>query len=125
MRKAKLSFTSTWPNHVKKKHSISDLKRSTVQNIKADNKQGTAQRKCCKYPAYTCSIFVVWSLAYCLPHLYLVHLNGRVGIFNRGTYTETQKTVSFYINSLVPRCSLPFTLLWREYLSVTQILFYS
>ena len=27
---------------------------------------------------------------------YLVHLNGRVGIFNRAHYTETQKTVSFY-----------------------------
>ena len=41
MRKAKHSFTSTWPKHVKKKYSISDLKRSTVQNIKVNNKQGT------------------------------------------------------------------------------------
>ena len=36
------------------------------------------------------------------PNLNLANLNGRVGIFNRGYYTETQKTVSFYITSLVP-----------------------
>ena len=48
-RKAKLCFISTWPNHVKKNYSILYLKRSTVQNIKANNLQGTAQRKCCKY----------------------------------------------------------------------------
>ena len=49
MRKAKLSFTSTWPNHVKKRHSISDLKRSMVQNIKADNKQGTLLIVCSNF----------------------------------------------------------------------------
>ena len=56
-RKAKLCFTSTWPNHVKKNYSILYLKRSTVQNIKANNLQGTAQRKCCKY---TQDLSAVW-----------------------------------------------------------------
>ena len=63
--KAKLFFTSTWPNHVEKNCSISDLKRSTVQNIKANNLPGTSQQKCCKpcsisvYGIRRISIFVV------------------------------------------------------------------
>ena len=42
MRKAKLSFTNVHGQTMLKKYSITDLQRSTVQNIKANNKQGTA-----------------------------------------------------------------------------------
>ena len=62
MRKTKLSFTVTWPNHVKK-----------YININVGNKQGTGQRKCCEnaasralYQMHVVADFVVRSLAYCL-----------------------------------------------------------
>ena len=86
MRKAKLSFTSTWPNHVKKKHSVSDLKRSTVIHIYGHLYFWLIRSF--TDPAYTCSIFVVRFIAYCLLSVFLTgnwifndFENGNVGNF--------------------------------------------
>ena len=57
--KSKLSFTGTWLKHVKK-YSISDLKRSTVQNIKAKNKQETAQPTVCRTVCRNFSHLYFW-----------------------------------------------------------------